>query len=98
MTKDELISRLAKSGNVTKKQVEQMLTGLAEIVTESLQKGERTVLPGIGALTSCEKKARTGRNPRTGVEIQIPAKTTAKFSMAAALARGLEKAEKSKID
>ena len=91
MTKAELVTRLAESGNITKKQAEQILIVLGEAVKGALQKGEKTVLPGIGSLSCIERKARTGRNPRTGEEIRIPAKRTAKFSMSTTLAGALDK-------
>ena len=91
MTKDELVTKLAESGNITKKKAEEILSILADTVSESLQKGEKTVLPGIGSLSCVVKKARTGRNPRTGVEIKIPAKKAAKFSVSTALSSALEK-------
>ncbi len=97
MTKAELVVKLAESSKITKKQAEQVLAVLAETVKESLQKGEKSVLPGIGALSCVERKARMGRNPQTGADMKIPAKRTAKFSISAALAGALD-AGKAKID
>ena len=97
MTKAELVSRLAASGTITKKQAEEILSVLADAIKESLQKGEKTILPGIGSFSCVERKARTGRNPRSGVEIRIPAKRTAKFSISEALAGALDSG-KAKID
>ena len=98
MTKAELASALAEKGNMTKKQAEDILTLLGETIKESLQKGEKTVLPGIGSFSCVDRKARTGRNPRTGVEIAIPAKKAAKFSVSSALTDALNKQGKAKID
>ena len=61
-------------------------------------RGEKTVLPGIGSLSCVDKKARTGRNPRTGAEIEIPAKKTARFSVSTALAAALNSTGRAKID
>ena len=97
MTKAELVSRLAASGTITKKQAEEILSVLADAIKESLQKGEKTILPGIGSFSCVERKARTGRNPRSGAEIRIPAKRTAKFSISEALAGALDSG-KAKID
>jgi DNA-binding protein HU-beta len=98
MTKDELVTRLANSSNITKKKADEILTVLAQSISEALRKGERTVLPGIGSFSCVDRKARTGRNPRTGAEIKIPAKKTARFSMSAALATALNNIGKAKID
>jgi DNA-binding protein HU-beta len=91
MTKAELVSTLAERGNITKKQADDILTILGDTIKESLQKGEKTVLPGIGSFSCVDRKAKTGRNPRTGVEIRIPAKKAAKFSVTSALTDALNK-------
>jgi nucleoid DNA-binding protein len=44
--------------------------------------GDPVKLPGLGTFRKRETKARTGRNPQTGQEIQIPAKTKAAFTVA----------------
>ena len=98
MTKADLVTRLAESGDITKKKAGEILSLLAEAITESLQKGEKTVLPGIGAFHCVEGEVRMGRNPRTGADIKIPSKKTAKFSISTALAAALDKKGKAKID
>ena len=85
MTKADLVSTLAERGKITKKKAEDILTILGETIKESLQKGEKTILPGIGSFSRVDRKAKTGRNPRTGVEIKIPAKKAAKFSVSSTL-------------
>jgi len=98
MTKDELVTRLAESSNITKKKADEILSVLAESISEALRKGEKTPLPGIGSFSCVERKAKTGRNPRTGAVIKIPAKKAAKFSVSTALATALNTAGKAKID
>jgi len=85
MNKADMIDAMAKGGRIAKAQAERALSALAEGVKASLGKGERVVLPGIGSLSCVQRKERTGRNPRTGKEIKIPAKTSVKFSAAAAV-------------
>ena len=89
---------MAERGKITKKQADDILTILGETIRESLQKGEKTVLPGIGSFSCVDRKAKTGRNPRTGAEITIPAKKAAKFSVSSALTDALNTQGKSKID
>ena len=60
MTKAELVSKLAESGNITQRQAEKILTALADAVKESLQKGEKAVLPGLGSISCVEHRARAG--------------------------------------
>jgi len=98
MTKADLVSTLAERGKITKKQAEDILTILGETIKESLQKGEKTILPGIGSFSRVDRKAKTGRNPRTGVEIKIPAKKAAKFSVSSTLTDALNKPGTAKID
>ena len=98
MTKDELVTTMAESSNITKKKADEILSVLADSVSEALRKGERIVLPGIGSFSCVGRKARTGRNPRTGAEIKIPAKKAAKFSVSTVLATALNTAGKAKID
>jgi DNA-binding protein HU-beta len=98
MTKDELVTELAGSTGITKKKADEILSTLADTIGESLRKGEKAVLPGIGSLSCVVRKARTGRNPRTGVEIKMPAKKAAKFSVSAALATALNNTGKVNID
>jgi len=97
MTKAELVAKLAESGSITQTQAEKILTALADAVKESLQKGEKAILPGIGSISCVERRARAGRNPRTGAEIRIPAKRTAKFSVSTLLSDALDRT-KTKID
>ena len=98
MTKADLVSTLAERGKITKKQAEDILTILGETIKESLQKGEKTILPEIGSFSCVDRKAKTGRNPRTRVEIKIPAKKAAKFSVSSTLTDALNKPGTAKID
>jgi len=81
MTQTEIISRLADACGCKKTDVKSMLDTLAQMaVSEVRTNGEFTV-PGFGKLKKTQRKAREGRNPATGATIQIPAKTTVKFSL-----------------
>jgi DNA-binding protein HU-beta len=85
MNKADMVDAMAKAGTIKKAQAERALSGLMEAVKTSLGKGERVTLPGIGSLSCTQRKERTGRNPRTGQEIKIPATTSVKFSLAEAI-------------
>lgn len=82
MTKTELISAIAEKNELTKQQVAGVLASLTEIAYQEAKQG--FTIPGIGKLVIMERKARVGRNPATGAEIQIPAKTVLKFRIAKA--------------
>jgi DNA-binding protein HU-beta len=89
MTKAELVVKLSEAGKITKKQAEQIFFTFVETIKTSLQKAERIALPGLGSFSSIQRKARTGRNPRTGAAIKIPARKAVKFSTARALSNAL---------
>ncbi len=94
MTKTELVAKLAEVTGIKKKQADQVLSTLVETINASLLKNERIALPGLGSFTAITRKARIGRNPRTGKEIKIPEKKAVKFSVAAAIGKGLNQSKK----
>jgi DNA-binding protein HU-beta len=89
MTKAELVTKLAEVASIKKKQAEHVLATVVETIKASLAGNQRIVFPGLGSFSAVAKKARTGRNPRTGAAIKIPAKKTVKFSAAGAVKKEL---------
>ena len=85
MTRTELIDALATRTNMEKRDAKQFLEGLTGIVEETIRSGGEVPLKGLGKFKVQNRKARVGRNPLTGEEIQIPAKTVVKFTVAKAL-------------
>lgn len=85
MNKAELISAVADRSKTAKGHVEAVIDSLGLVTREALAKGDEVTLPGLGKLTVKERAARTGRNPSTGAEIQIPAKKALHFSSAKVL-------------
>ncbi|MCX7999969.1 MAG: HU family DNA-binding protein [Leptospiraceae bacterium] len=81
MTKAELINVVAERANLTKKQAGEAINGLIEGIKEGLTKGEKITLVGFGSFYVAKRKARKGRNPKTGKEIKIPASKVPKFSV-----------------
>lgn len=82
MTKSQLISHLAEKVGTQKKLVAGVLEELAAIGYKEAKKG--FTIPGFGKLILVRRKARMGRNPATGEQIKIPAKTVVKFRIAKA--------------
>jgi DNA-binding protein HU-beta len=81
LTQSDIIDHLAElDESLTKKQVKLILTGYAELAYKEAKND--FVLPGLGKLILVKRKARKGRNPQTGEEIKIPAKTVVKFRIA----------------
>ncbi len=79
MNKGDLIDSIAKQSGLTKADSARALDATLDAVTGSLMKGERVTLPGFGTFSTSKRAARKGRNPQTGAEIQIKAKTVARF-------------------
>ena len=77
LTKTELIAHLALKTDVPKTKVKEILSVLTETAYKQAKIG--FTIPGIGKLIVVKRKARMGRNPRTGEAIQIPAKRVVKF-------------------
>ena len=82
MTKTQLVAQLAEQVCVTKKQAGDMLAALVETAYKQAKLG--FTIPGLGKLVVAKRKARMGRNPATGAQIKIPAKTVVKFRVAKA--------------
>ncbi|MEW6562724.1 MAG: HU family DNA-binding protein [Pseudomonadota bacterium] len=81
---DEIAANTANTGT-SKATVKFVLDAMSEVTHAELKKGGEVTLPGIGKLHVEHKEARKGRNPSTGAEIDIPAKSVPKFSAAKAL-------------
>ncbi|MCJ7458971.1 MAG: HU family DNA-binding protein [candidate division Zixibacteria bacterium] len=79
MTKEELVSKIAKEANVTKTQAHKALAAFFDGVTSSLKKGKKVSFVGFGTFSVGKRKARTGRNPQTGEPIKIAAARVPRF-------------------
>lgn len=84
LTKTQLVAYLADKFAMTKNAAKEILDELAKLaVTETKKTGSFT-MPGIGKIVLSKRKARLGRNPQTGDQIKIPAKTVTKMRIAKA--------------
>lgn len=89
MNKSKLIDEMAKNLN-SKKEAEAALESLLETVTQGLKKGDKITLTGFGTFKVSKRKARTGRNPRTGETIKIKARKIPQFTAGKALKAAVE--------
>lgn len=89
MTLEELSSHLAEKLSIPKTTAHAAIHETVAAITQALQKGEKVALPGLGNFSAAKRAERKGRNPATGAEIVIPAKTVVKFSAASALTKTL---------
>ena len=79
MNKGDFISAVAEQSGLSKKDVEQALEAMLDIVTKTLQSGGQVTLTGFGSFSTSRRAARDGVNPATGAKIKIPAVTVPKF-------------------
>jgi DNA-binding protein HU-beta len=80
MNKADLIAKMAKDSGVSKAVATKALDSLLEGIKSALKKKDKVTLVGFGTFSVLQRKARKGRNPRTGKEINIPAKKVPKFT------------------
>ena len=79
MNKEDLISQVASSVGVTRSEASKSVDAVFSSITSSLKVGNDVRLVGFGTFLVVNRAATTGRNPRTGESIQIPAKKVPKF-------------------
>jgi DNA-binding protein HU-beta len=82
MTKSQALGRLAEKTGVSKKAAGQFVEELVKLAYKEAKNS--FTIPGLGKLVLVDRKARIGRNPATGEQIQIPAKRVVKFRVAKA--------------
>ena len=87
MTKSQTLACLAEKTGLTKVQVGEFLDELAKLAYSEAKDG--FTIPGLGKLVLVDRKARMGRNPATGEQIHIPAKTVVKFRIAKVCKEGV---------
>jgi DNA-binding protein HU-beta len=80
MTKNELITAVADSAKLTKTAAATAVESTFDIITGALKRGDEVKLIGFGSFSVVQRKAREGRNPRTGEPVQIKASKAPKFS------------------
>ena len=80
MNKEELVQEVAKKTKTSQKQVTDILTSMVDIIQKTVAKGKKVTLVGFGTFEPRKRAARTGRNPQTGKELKIAAKTVPAFS------------------
>ncbi|MFN7088548.1 MAG: HU family DNA-binding protein [Candidatus Paceibacteria bacterium] len=85
MTKQDLVDVLASKAGISKSGAGEALNALIDAITGSLKKGQDVVLTGFGTFRVASRKARTGRNPKTGETIKIAARKVVRFKAGAEL-------------
>lgn len=89
MNKSELIDAMASESGLSKADAKKALDGFINATSNALQNGDKIALVGFGSFSVSERSARKGKNPRTGEEINIPAKKGVKFKAGSELSSSL---------
>ncbi len=89
MNKGDLTDSIAQRAELTKADAGRALDAFLESVQGELKNGNKVTIPGFGTFSTSQRKARKGRNPQTGEEIQIAARTVAKFKAGKTLAEAV---------
>lgn len=91
LNRSDLVSAIAAKSGLNKTQADEALSAFQEVLLESVASGEGVKLTGLFAVERVERAARTGRNPRTGEEIAIPAGFGVKLSAGSLLKKAAAK-------
>jgi DNA-binding protein HU-beta len=91
MNKSDLVDAVASSAGITKASAEKAVSGVFSAISNELSNGGSFALVGFGSFSVSSRSARTGKNPKTGEAINIPAKKVVKFSAGKALKESVNK-------
>jgi DNA-binding protein HU-beta len=89
MNKKETIIRMSKDAGITALQAAKAFSSLLEGVKNTLRKGGKVTFSGFGSFEVKQRRARKGRNPKTGAEVAIPPKNRIKFNPSKSLKNSL---------
>lgn len=90
MTKADLIDAMANGADISKAAAGKALAAFTTTIAKSLKKGDKVTLVGFGTFSVTKRKARKGRNPRTGEAIKIAASKSPKFSAGKAFKQAIK--------
>ncbi|MFP4360754.1 MAG: HU family DNA-binding protein [Alphaproteobacteria bacterium] len=79
MNKNDLVAKVAGHSGLSKQDATKAVDSVLECITDALKDGDEVRLVGFGTFAVTEREATTGRNPRTGESIDIPASKSPKF-------------------
>jgi integration host factor subunit beta len=79
MTKADLVEQVTALGDLTRRDGEVIVETLFESVIEALKANDKVEVRGFGSFRSRQRKPRTGRNPKTGESVAVPAKRVPYF-------------------
>jgi DNA-binding protein HU-beta len=83
VNKSELIDKVAGEAGIAKSDAEKAVNAFVTVVQAAVAADDKVTVPGFGNWSRSQRSARTGRNPRTGEPVHIPAAKAVKFSVGA---------------
>ena len=90
VTRDVLAKQLADRAEITMTAARDEVTWFFDTIASSLEHGDEVRIHGFGAFKTAQRAARTGRNPRTGEEVRVPARRVVRFSASTTLSQSLK--------
>ncbi len=89
MTKADLIDEISRSVEMSRKDSEVIVDTIFDSIVESLRAGDKIEIRGFGSFRTRQRKARTGRNPKTGEKVDVPARRIPFFKPSKELKEGV---------
>ncbi len=90
MNKSDIIYKMTLDAKISKKQAQEALDSFINTTMDCLKKDDKVIIAGFGTFSIQAKKARIGRNPKTGETVNIPAKKVVKFKVGKELSKAAE--------
>lgn len=92
MTRSELIAQLAsRFPSLVVSDTKLVVESLIDAITDAMARGERAEIRGFGSFSTNRRKPRTGRNPKTGEKVEVPAKVVPHFKAGKEMREGVDK-------
>jgi DNA-binding protein HU-beta len=91
MNKQDLVAKVAQKADISKTKAAEVVDATIDAIKASLKKGDEVRLVGFGTFKVSKRSATTGRNPRTGEAIKIPASKQPKFKAGKELKKAVNK-------
>ena len=93
MTKAEIVERVAAQTRLPKQQTAEIVNAFLQSIMDALGTGDKVEVRGFGSFRCRQRRPRTGRNPKTGLPVQVPAKMMPVFKASKAMQARLNSAE-----